>query len=48
MWNAVIAKVRHEQLRFSASIIQRLNAHNKNVGDIELLIVVLWRRHWDN
>jgi hypothetical protein len=47
-WNAVSAKVRHEQQMFSASAIKRLDAHNGGVRDNELLLIVLRRRNQDD
>jgi hypothetical protein len=48
MWNVVIAEVSNEQHVIPMSTIERLDACNKDVGDIGLIIVVVMRRHMGN
>jgi hypothetical protein len=48
-WNVVIAEqVRHEHQIFSTSAIERLVANKRDVRDVELLVIIFWRREWDS
>jgi hypothetical protein len=48
-WNVVIAEVRHEEQIFASSPRERLDAHNRDVRDIKLLVVSFrysYRNSW--
>jgi hypothetical protein len=47
IWNDATAEVRDEQQTFPTLAIKRLNAHNKGVRDIELVVIIFRRRHRD-
>jgi hypothetical protein len=48
MWNVVITEVRHEEQIFASTSMQRLDAHNKDVRDVKLLIVSFRNNRWDS
>jgi hypothetical protein len=48
MWNVVIAQVCHEQQILPTTTSQRLDAHTRDVRDVELFVTVFWRRNMDN
>jgi hypothetical protein len=44
----VISEVRHEDQLFASSSTLRLDADNRHVEHVELLIMSLWNNHWDS
>jgi hypothetical protein len=47
-WNVVITQVRHDEQMFASSSRWRLDAHNRDVRDIEFVIVSLMNSYRDS
>jgi hypothetical protein len=50
MWNVVvIIEMRHEHQTFPTPAIKRLDAYNRDVRDVELIVIAVFMcRNWDN